>query len=278
MPVIYFISNAIGDAVKVGVTSCLEKRLAQLQTANAGRLRVLGTIPGGRAEEKKFHARFAKYRLHGEWFRVVDEEPQMGLRYTNEVGRYVAEVLERYGIITEMVEKVPDGESDEAYMARKEEHERFILAETGQEVSIAAWSLSYLVGYRCPTQYSVDEESGDDDFWVWYLDNAYRLLPSMLAASRAFIRAYRYYTEFVRVDSPKPRKPTVAEWLAECFREQREWRVSDLKAAATEAGLVKEALFTPDVQSLPILKRCRVAPDGERHWVWIAEDDWPGDS
>ena len=66
---IYFIQNEATLAIKVGYTENVKGRLSSLRTSCADRLRLLGTISGGMAEERAIHARFAADRLSGEWFR-----------------------------------------------------------------------------------------------------------------------------------------------------------------------------------------------------------------
>jgi hypothetical protein len=73
----------------------------------------------------------------------------------------------------------------------------------------------------------------------------------------------------------KSRGACAVEWLIERFREQSEWESDELKKAASEAGLSKNALWSPEVNALPIRKRPRVNASGERYWVWSAEPGWP---
>jgi hypothetical protein len=61
------------DRVKIGWSRKVATRIAGLQTGNASPIRLLGTIPGSRAAEKRLHERFAHLRLHGEWFRAEPE-------------------------------------------------------------------------------------------------------------------------------------------------------------------------------------------------------------
>jgi transposase len=69
--VVYFLKNGTRDRVKIGFTEDIRGRVASLQGASAGKVVVLGTIPGTRKTEMKMHARFAQYRQRGEWFRVA---------------------------------------------------------------------------------------------------------------------------------------------------------------------------------------------------------------
>lgn len=68
---IYLIQDGRGR-VKIGWTdSTPAKRLAALQTGNADTLRLLGTIPGTREQEKYLHARYADQKARDErteWF------------------------------------------------------------------------------------------------------------------------------------------------------------------------------------------------------------------
>jgi DNA-binding XRE family transcriptional regulator len=63
---IYFIKA--GDKVKIGYGGEVHRRIESLQTASPERLTVLGIMQGEQADELALHARFAQYRLRGEWF------------------------------------------------------------------------------------------------------------------------------------------------------------------------------------------------------------------
>lgn len=70
---IYFVKCLNPDSpryrmVKIGTTRRLSIRLYELRQAN-GQIELLGTYPGGRAEESALHRQFAEYRAEGrEWF------------------------------------------------------------------------------------------------------------------------------------------------------------------------------------------------------------------
>lgn len=66
---IYFMLAEISGHVKIGKANDPIKRLAQLRTGSHEPLTLLGAIPGGVAEERRLHERFAVYRVRGEWFR-----------------------------------------------------------------------------------------------------------------------------------------------------------------------------------------------------------------
>ena len=76
-------------------------------------------------------------------------------------------------------------------------------------------------------------------------------------------------------EKKKSRGVVATEWLVERFRERREWQSDELKRAGVEAGLSRNALFSPEVAALPIRKRQVVTANGDRHWVWQAEEYWP---
>ena len=65
--VVYFISDDLGR-IKIGHSISVHDRLRELQTASAGKLKVVGLCHGGRYEESILHQRFDHYRLNGEWF------------------------------------------------------------------------------------------------------------------------------------------------------------------------------------------------------------------
>lgn len=71
---VYFMqSGGPGGPIKIGWSQDLHRRKAELQTANAHRLRVLGKIEGTLEDEAAFHARFAHLRMEAEWFRDAPE-------------------------------------------------------------------------------------------------------------------------------------------------------------------------------------------------------------
>lgn len=64
---IYFIRAK--DAIKIGFTMNVTKRLAELQSANHEDLELLAAFGGGVADEQYIHQIFSALRLRGEWFR-----------------------------------------------------------------------------------------------------------------------------------------------------------------------------------------------------------------
>ena len=67
---IYFLKPVGMDGpIKIGWSCEVNRRLQELQTANAARLVLLGFIPGTMEDERAWHARHATERLEAEWFR-----------------------------------------------------------------------------------------------------------------------------------------------------------------------------------------------------------------
>lgn len=68
---IYFVRS--GDAIKIGVSGNIPLRIRTLATACQRPVELLAVMPGGYADEKALHDRFAHLRGHGEWFRADTE-------------------------------------------------------------------------------------------------------------------------------------------------------------------------------------------------------------
>lgn len=66
---VYFIQGQETKRIKIGVSHDVVKRLQKLQTGASERLELLAVVEAGGEElERDLHARFGKYRTHGEWF------------------------------------------------------------------------------------------------------------------------------------------------------------------------------------------------------------------
>ena len=65
---VYCIGEKPGGPVKVGFTTQLARRLADIQTGSPVPLVVLGSFAGTRGSEADLHEQFADLALHGEWF------------------------------------------------------------------------------------------------------------------------------------------------------------------------------------------------------------------
>lgn len=67
----YFIRS--GDAVKIGESDNVLRRLEDLQSGSPHKLELIACFKGGAATEAYFHGRFKPYRIRREWFRVEGE-------------------------------------------------------------------------------------------------------------------------------------------------------------------------------------------------------------
>lgn len=67
---VYFV-EAPGRGIKVGFSTNVASRMSQLQGASPTKLRVIATIDGGLAVERRIHALLKEHRLSGEWFEDV---------------------------------------------------------------------------------------------------------------------------------------------------------------------------------------------------------------
>jgi hypothetical protein len=65
---VYFIQEKAGGPIKIGFSGNPLKRLAEIQTGYPRELMLLGTMPGGRREERDLHRRFGRFKTFGEWF------------------------------------------------------------------------------------------------------------------------------------------------------------------------------------------------------------------
>jgi|TARA_R100000501_G_C2595884_1_gene94440 Meiotically up-regulated gene 113 len=70
---IYFVLSEDSGLVKIGKTKDIKKRFASLQTMSPVPLRIIGCFRAHDELEGTLHSRFAKYRHHGEWFKLSDE-------------------------------------------------------------------------------------------------------------------------------------------------------------------------------------------------------------
>lgn len=64
--VVYFIRGA--DAVKIGMTDCVAKRMSTLQSHSPVKLSLVGMIYGGLGVESWCHLKCFQHHKHGEWF------------------------------------------------------------------------------------------------------------------------------------------------------------------------------------------------------------------
>ena len=67
-PKVYFIEAIGGGVVKIGTSTNVAQRFAQLQSGFPYELKLLRVLPGYMEEERFFHDLFAEYRVRAEWF------------------------------------------------------------------------------------------------------------------------------------------------------------------------------------------------------------------
>ncbi|MDH6224330.1 GIY-YIG nuclease family protein [Streptomyces sp. MJP52] len=72
--VVYVIGTPGSNTVKIGRTTNLQRRLADIQRMSPVPLVALWTHPGGHELETRLHHHFAELRSHGEWF-AFDGDP-----------------------------------------------------------------------------------------------------------------------------------------------------------------------------------------------------------
>lgn len=65
---VYFIQAGLGGPVKIGTAKYPDQRLRNLQTGNSQELKMLRTMPGGKATERWLHEEFKADRMRSEWF------------------------------------------------------------------------------------------------------------------------------------------------------------------------------------------------------------------
>jgi hypothetical protein len=66
--VVYVLGSPGSNTVKIGRTTNLAKRVAEIQRMSPVPLVALWTHPGGHELETRLHRHFAGFRSHGEWF------------------------------------------------------------------------------------------------------------------------------------------------------------------------------------------------------------------
>jgi len=75
MPV-YFVAEKTNDVIKIGVSNQIQRRLGQLQTANANELELMGWIVSENdyLTEKSLHRKYDSKRERGEWFSITQDD------------------------------------------------------------------------------------------------------------------------------------------------------------------------------------------------------------
>lgn len=107
--VVYFLQADDGP-IKIGFTNDLRRRISLLQNGNHRRLHLRAVLPGDRAVEAAYHARFIGLRTVGEWFRPADAV----LDVIAEINATHGERLDRY--VSPKARRVPHKITDPAKM------------------------------------------------------------------------------------------------------------------------------------------------------------------
>ena len=89
---VYFVQGALSKNIKIGVAAHFPSRLKGLQASSGEIITLLALIYGSYTkEERELHARFARYRIHYEWFKpakpLLDYIRAVQLRSTDVPGR-----------------------------------------------------------------------------------------------------------------------------------------------------------------------------------------------
>lgn len=66
---IYFAIRSTDDAIKIGWTSDVMRRIAELRKENRSAVELAACFPGDKPDELRLHARFIVDRIDGEWHR-----------------------------------------------------------------------------------------------------------------------------------------------------------------------------------------------------------------
>jgi hypothetical protein len=88
----YFVGSREQEVVKIGVTTRLKSRMSALRNSSPIPIKLFAVAFGSSDIELHLHDRFAKDRLHGEWFRLTDEISDCIDAVKNQdLGKYIPE-------------------------------------------------------------------------------------------------------------------------------------------------------------------------------------------
>lgn len=69
---VYFVGAEVGP-VKIGHSRNIPKRIKDIQWGSPQKMELLAVAPGGQRAEARYHKRFFRHRMHGEWFSRTPE-------------------------------------------------------------------------------------------------------------------------------------------------------------------------------------------------------------
>jgi hypothetical protein len=70
---IYFLEQPKIGVVKIGTSNCPQARVIQIRAKVFREFRFLGTMAGGKNEEKDLHRRFEDLWINKEWYKMAPE-------------------------------------------------------------------------------------------------------------------------------------------------------------------------------------------------------------
>ena len=80
---VYFVQRSSDDAIKIGWTSDLERRVRELKRDEYCQCIILAAVPGNKSDELRLHKEFARLALGDEWF----ESSYALIEHINRLGR-----------------------------------------------------------------------------------------------------------------------------------------------------------------------------------------------
>jgi hypothetical protein len=87
---VYFLTCRAANAVKIGCSTAPSERLKAFQAQNPLELVLEARMPGDYVVEAFYHAKFARFSIHGEWFTLGEEVEALIVENACEHFRYKA--------------------------------------------------------------------------------------------------------------------------------------------------------------------------------------------
>lgn len=73
-PHVYVLHAKDSGLTKIGFSTRVDKRVAELSNMSGGSLKLIAKIPANRCLETELHQRYGGFRAHGEWFSLRDDQ------------------------------------------------------------------------------------------------------------------------------------------------------------------------------------------------------------